>query len=308
MSNKSFDKIKEEIFNAVFGKNGQCFLLIDAALEQYQSDMYLYDILKDYESYPIVFHQNELQGALPLYLIHLNTQKERDNELFNHSIYHALNELEFERINAGKGRSVCAWISTQLTREQLSESISRSAVQPVQSGGDVLIRYFDPSVLGLLLPVLDDWQRQQLLSNINVWCYINGDGTAQIVNGDGEGLKKLNYSLGLTVLNLSEMNNISVINNVLRQYRRVQTMEKISEQQAARLLHPALHYFYLHFSSAGDDVIEFGLDVLIAQRLFYQGGVFDRYVLNNRSESLPLYTDIKRRIQSQDWRKAVSLA
>lgn len=303
MSNKTFDKIKEEIFNAVFGKNGQCFLLIDAALEQYQSDMYLYDILKDYESYPVAFHQNELQGALPLYLIPLNVQKKRDNKLFNHSIYHALNELEFERINAGKGRSVCAWISTQLTWEQLSESISRSAVQPVQSGGDVLIRYFDPSVLGLLLPVLDDWQKQQLLSNINVWCYINGDGTAQIVNGDGEALKKLNYSLGLTALNLSEMSNILVINNVLRQYRRIGAMEKLSEQQAARLLHPALHYFYSHFASTGNDAIEFCIDVLTAQRLFYQDEVFDRYVLNNRNESLLVYADIKTRIQARSGEK-----
>ncbi|WP_045441459.1 DUF4123 domain-containing protein [Citrobacter sp. S-77] len=298
MNNKYYDEMK--ILNDVFERNGFCYLLIDFTLIKYQSDSALLSLLKDRELYPVTMCHDELQDALFLYIVPLDAQKAGDVELFNNSIQQALHELNAERINAGEGRSICAWISTQLTKEQLSENISRSAVQPVQSGGDVLIRYFDPSVLGLLLPVLDDWQRQQLLSNINVWCYINGDGTAQIVSGDGEGLKKLNYSLGLTALNLADMSNILVINNILRQYRKLQAVERLSEQQAARLLHPALHYFYSHFASVDNEAIEFGLDVLIAQHLFYQSGVFDRYVLNNRSESLPLYTDIKNRIQSQD--------
>ncbi|WP_310607489.1 DUF4123 domain-containing protein [Buttiauxella brennerae] len=305
MDNKYFYKIKEEISNAAFGSNGQCFLLIDAALEQYQSSSFLYDLLKDYELYPITFHQNELQGALSLYLISLNVQERRDCELFNNSIYHALDELEFERINAGEGRSVCAWISTQLTREQLSESISQSAVQSVQSGVDVLIRYFDPSVFGLLLPVFDNWQKQKLLNNINVWCYIDGDGATQIVNGDGRCIKKLNYSLGVSEINLLEMNNIIVINSILREYRKIRTIENISEQQAAKLLHPALHYFHSRFSSADEGVIEFGLDILTAQRLFYQDGVFEQYLRNSPRGNLHSYSDLKSRVESQLWEKTI---
>lgn len=307
MENKSFHKIKEEIFNAAFAKNGGCFLLIDASLEQYQSNNFLYDALKDYQLYPVMFYQDELHDALPLYLVPLDAHSTRDNELFHISIHHALYELGAERINTGEGRSVCAWISTPLTTEQLSESISRSVIQNVQSSGDVLIRYFDPSVFGLFLPVLDSWQKQQLLRNINVWCYIDGEATAQVVNGNGENVKKLSFSLELTAANLAGINNILIINNILRKYREVNGMGKINEQRAGRLLQPALCYFYAHFSSVGEGVNEFGLDILTAQQLFYQEGVFEQYLRNKHAANLPLYSDVKSRVSCLEWNKAFSL-
>ena len=41
MDDKFFNDIHEEITNAAFGKNGKCFLLIDASLEQYHSELFL---------------------------------------------------------------------------------------------------------------------------------------------------------------------------------------------------------------------------------------------------------------------------
>ncbi|MHA6311035.1 DUF4123 domain-containing protein [Pantoea sp. S-LA4] len=308
MDSASFNKIKEEIFKTVFANNGRCFMLIDASLEQYRSNSFLYDALKDYPLYPVIFDRDELHDALPLYLVSLDVQSTKDNELFHNSIHHAFYELGSERINSGEGRSVCAWISTPLTTEQLSESISRSAVQTVQTGGDVLIRYFDPSVFGLFLPILDNWQKEQLLRNINVWCYIDGDGTAQVVNGDGGNVKKLSYSLELTELNFLDINNIAIINNILRKYREKQDVGKVREQQAVRLLQPALRYFHDHFSSVGEGVNEFGLDVLNAQQLFYQDGVFEKYLLNNNIANLPLYPEVKARVERLEWEKAFTRA
>lgn len=299
MDSESFDNVNEKITNAAFGKNGHCFLLIDASLEQYQSETFLVDILRDYKSYPVKFHQRELQGALPLYLCPLSTLGERDSQLFKNSIYHSLNELKVEKLDSGEGRSVCAWISTDLTGEQLAEQIALSALQSIQSVGDILLRYFDPSVLGLLMPILDKWQKQQLFSNINTWSYIDGDGIAQIVNGDGECKKKLNYSLGLTELNVSDMSRILVVNKILRAYRKMSIVHKLSECEMVNLLYPALEFYYSTFSPSDNDVINFGLDVLNAQRLFYLEGVFSKCMFNNRSADLYSYLDIKSRIDSQ---------
>ncbi|MGS6310247.1 hypothetical protein ACVGV5_26585, partial [Enterobacter sichuanensis] len=298
MDSESFYDINEKINNAAFSKNGHCFLLIDASLEQYQSEAFLSDILRDYKSYPVKFHQRELQGALPLYLFPLSTLSERDGQLFNNSIYHSLNELKVEKLDSGEGRSVCAWISTDLTGGQLAEQIALSVVQPIQSVGDILLRYFDPSVFGLLMHILDKWQKQQLLRNINAWSYIDGDGMVQVVNGDGECKKKLNYSLGLTELNFSEMSRILVINKILRAYRKMGVVHKLSECEMVNLLRPALGYYYSTFSPSDNDVINFGLDVLNAQRLFYQGGVFSKYI-DNCGAHLQLYSDIRSRIESQ---------
>ncbi|XOL94255.1 hypothetical protein ACLB6M_00855 [Enterobacter hormaechei] len=62
MDDKFFNDIHEEITNAAFGKNGKCFLLIDASLEQYHSELFLPGILREYKSYPVTFRQEELQG------------------------------------------------------------------------------------------------------------------------------------------------------------------------------------------------------------------------------------------------------
>ncbi|WP_417644363.1 hypothetical protein, partial [Enterobacter hormaechei] len=48
MDDKFFNDIHEEITNAAFGKNGKCFLLIDASLEQYHSELFLPGILREY--------------------------------------------------------------------------------------------------------------------------------------------------------------------------------------------------------------------------------------------------------------------
>lgn len=291
MSDEFFYDKRRVIFDAAFGKNGKCFLLIDASLEQYQLDGFLYDTLKSHKPFRIVFSANELQDALPLYLYPLNSIEERDNKLFDDSICHALNELKCERLNAGQGRSVCAWISTELTGIQLAEQIASLALQSIQSYGDILLRYFDPAVIGPLMPVLDSWQKQQLLSNINAWCYIDGDGIAQVVNGDGECKRKLNYSLGLTKLNVSEMRRIVDINKILCAYRKMDIVGKLSEYEAVKLLHPALGYFYSTFLPSDNDISAFGVDVLIAQRLFYQCEVFNKSV--NHGKKTLLYSTVK---------------
>lgn len=300
MDDDFFYDAKEKIFSAAFGKNGQCFLLIDASLRQYKSDVFLYNFLENYKSYCVTFNQSELQGALPLLLFPLTTMNKTERELFNNSIFHSLNELKSERVESGEGRSVCAWISTELTGEQLAEQIALSSVQKIQSVGDILLRYFDPSVFGPLMPVLDSWQKQQLLSNINTWSYIDGDGIAQVVNGDGECKKKLNYSLGLTELNLSEISRILVLNTILRTYRKMNVVQKIGEYEMVNLLHPALSYYYSSFVPSDKDVIEFGLDVLISQKLFYQHGIFNKYMCGKCSKRLQSYKDVKSRIESYE--------
>lgn len=296
MNNDHFQDIKDKIINVAFGKNRECFLLIDSSLKQYQSDSFLYDIIKNYESYSIKFFQSELQDALPLHLFPINTVSEKDDELFNNSINHSLNELKSENLDSGEGRSVCAWISTELTGEQFAEQIALSAVQSIQSISDILLRYFDPAVFGPLLPVLDSWQKQRLLSNINTWSYIDGDGVVQMVNGDGGCKRKLNYSLGLTETNLAEINRISIINHILRAYRKMYVDDRLSEHEAVKLLHPALGYFFSSFTQSNDDITEFGLDVLLKQRPFYLDGMFDNYLLNNRSKNLLSYADVKNRV------------
>ncbi|MCW3889190.1 hypothetical protein NW915_16645, partial [Enterobacter hormaechei subsp. hoffmannii] len=119
-----------------------------------------------------------------------------------------------------------------------------------------------------------------------------------VVNGDGKCKKKLNYSLGLTEQNALEMGRILVVNYILRAYRKMRMPHKFSERDVMGLLHPALDYYYSTFSTSDKDVIDFGLDVLSAQRLFYQDEVFKKILFSNRSKDLQSYSDIKSIIDS----------
>ena len=293
MDNKLFDGVKGIIANSAFGKKYKCFLLIDATLKQYQKNNTLYDKLKDRKSYKVSFNHPELNGALQLSLFPLSVINVIDNELLDESINQSLNEIETDSLDSGEGRSVCGWISTGLTGEQLAEEIALSAVQSLAPGEEILIRYFDPAVFGLLMPVLDNWQKRQLLSNISTWSFIDGDGVAQVMNGDGEYKKKLNYSLGLTELNRSELSWLVVINKILRIYRKMDLSNKINEKDALMLLFPALRYFYSSFAFSEGDVTEFGLDVICAQRPFYLDEIFEIFVSQNCSKKSISYSDVK---------------
>ncbi|WP_029686423.1 DUF4123 domain-containing protein [Tatumella saanichensis] len=293
MDNKLFDDVKGIIANSAFGKKDNCFLLIDATLKQYQKNNTLYDKLKDRKSYKVSFNHPELNGALQLSLFPLSVVNVIDNKLLDESINQSLNEIKTKNLDLGEGRSVCGWISTELTGEQLAEEIALSAVQSLATGEEILMRYFDPSVFGLLMPVLDNWQKQQLLRNINTWSFIDGDGVAQVMNGGGEYKKKLNYSLGLTELNKCEMSWLVVINKILRIYRKMNLSNKINETDAIILLFPALRYFYSLFAFSEEDVTEFGLDVICAQKPFYLDEMFERLVSKNCSKKIISYSDVK---------------
>jgi hypothetical protein len=89
------------------------------------------------------------------------------------------------------------------------------------------------------------------------------------------------------------------VNKILRVYRNADVAHKLSECEAVKLLRPALGYYYSSFSPSGNDVVEFGLDVLSAQKLFYQDGLFCKYMLNIRGKEPPTYIDVKLKTDGQ---------
>lgn len=296
----SFSIIKDELLNTIFGRNGKAFLLIDATLEHYDSGTDLFETLKAHNAYPLTFSHPQVDGALPLLLVLLDQSDSNSQALLDLSIRTALDELAPEKLKQGNGRSVCAWVSSQLNIEQLSSFISNTAIQHISDVGDVLVRFFDPSVLGALLDILDPWQQQRLLDNTDIWCYIDGEGTLQSVNGDGNS-KKLSYSLGLTKDDLLELQNIETINKILLVYRAKEKQITLSEIQMIRLLRPALRFFSEHFVGTNDDVIEFGIDVLNSKRCFYLSPVFSKYFYVNNKSDKKYYKDFKSMTKDIRW-------
>ncbi|NUU64710.1 DUF4123 domain-containing protein [Enterobacteriaceae bacterium BIT-l23] len=285
----SFSDIKKSVSDSVFGDSEKIFLLIDPTLESYQSVQDFYQLVTDDDIHRVAFSHPELDGALELWLIPLDKNSAQNMRLFDASIECALNEINPDNIRSGKGRSICSWISTKLTIGQLSEYISRLAVQKVKGKGDVLMRFFDPAVFSFLFIILDTWQRQQILNNIDAWGYIDGDGRPQVMSGGGESHQKLNYSLGLTPLDLSNLGYISRMNKILLRYRTLIGGAEITEQQAAELLYPALHYFSDNYYLGDDGYIDFGINVLVKRERFPSYFKREREISRSLNETLPRY-------------------
>ncbi|HCC5835713.1 DUF4123 domain-containing protein [Citrobacter farmeri] len=290
--------IKKGMNDTIFGHGKKSFLLIDATLENYDSEPGLFEELKKHNVYPIKFSHPELVGALPLFLVELDEQVVSSQKLFEISICSALKALRPENLKQGKGRCVCGWLTSPLTIEQLSRFISNSAIQHIQGVGDILLRFFDPSVLRPLLEILDPWQQQRLLDNIDVWFYLDGNGILQSVNGEGKS-KKLSFSLGLVEKNLRDIQNIEVTNKILLEYRAKEQNIIIPEIQAIRLLRPALRFFSIHFMIEENDIFQFGVDVLTSKHEFYLSPDFSKHLPHDNSKKK--YKDIKMAIGDNQW-------
>ncbi|SQC93458.1 Uncharacterised protein [Cedecea neteri] len=268
--------IKKNLISTVFGNDKKTFLLVDATLETYGSEPDLFEALSAHKNCQIVFSDPRLDGVLPLYLVPLDSSNENSQSLFEISVRSALASLESEKLKQGKGRCVCAWLSTQLNVEQLSKFIANTAMQNIQNVGDILLRFYDPSVLSVLLGILDPWQCRCLLDNVDVWCYIDGDGMLRSINGNGR-IRKLNYSLGLSESSFLDIKNVEIINKILLAYRDGERNDITHEAQAINTLLPALRFFSEHFEIEGDDVVQFGIDTLTSQAQFYLSSDFTKY-------------------------------
>ncbi|MCS2153169.1 DUF4123 domain-containing protein [Scandinavium goeteborgense] len=300
-TNNNHHELEVKLHDAVFGNNGKCFLIIDPTLERYHASTSFFEMLIKHNKHHISFPHQDLDGSLVLWLVSLDSNIPADLALFEASIAHSLNELKPENVSQGIGRIVCSWISTELSINDFSEQISHIAIQRMQNMGSILLRFFDPAVFGSLYDILDDWQRQQLLTNINAWCYLDGDGMPQIFNGDGGVFKKLNHSLGLTDSNLSKLHVIFRINRVLQRYRRLNIPEGMCERQASRILHPAMSYFLSNFDTSDEGYVDFGIDVLINTSRFYLNPTFEKYIKDTANNGLPLYHIVRSRIDKNMW-------
>jgi len=291
------DNIISKINEAVFDGDGNFFILVDPVLLRYTGHDDFFQILEIRECHKVLFPHPELENAVELWLIQIDKNKADDIALFESSVIKSLTELDLDRLKSGLGRSVCSWISTNMDLQSLSQYISYTALQKTPSGGEALVRFFDPAVFGLLFDRLDHWQQQRLLSNIITWSYIDGDGLPCFMHGEDSSMPKLNFSLGFSVNEWCDIQNILRINKILRSYRENYPDGAVSELQAARLLYPALNYFSLHFTLEDEGYVGFGIDILTINPFLYNFIDMKKYCSVGSSDSLLSYIDVREKIK-----------
>lgn len=246
------------------------YLLIDLTLKNDGGDYFSKEQLIKLEHCYIPFPHHDLKNTSELLLVCLTKKNTEHTALIELSVRCSLAEINPERLKKGHGRSICAWINSTLSIQELGREISHSSIQKINKDSDVLFRFYDPAVFGSMDAFLNAWQKKRLLNNIITWYYLNGDGELCKESGAGECLDKLDFSLGLSMDVWRRMQYISLVNKILLSYRRNYEHARVPERKAFQWLIPALEYYFSHFTLGESDYIDFGIDVLMLSPDFYQ--------------------------------------
>lgn len=300
-SDDDLERIKYHAGEMIFSGDGHCYLIIDPTLRDIKRYDLFFSHIRNSQCLKTPLPHPELDGVMELWIVLLDKSNQADSELFEQSIQYALDELSTEKLLSGQGRAVCGWVSSGLSFDQFAENISRMTIQKRPSGGESLLRFYDPAVLNIFITMMDSWQRKRFLNNIDSWSYFNGDGELCTEYGVGSGSRKMDFSLGLTEDNLEDLNNVTHINKILRRFRMVNNNQQYSESQNIQLLLPALRYFVGRFSLQDDGVIEFGLDVLSIRTCFYLDSVVNRHLPSKKHATPSSYLECKSKITESEW-------
>lgn len=298
-STKSALKKLEEI-NCLLSERvvniGGLYLLIDLTVNRRDEESPFIERVGGVNSLRVQFPHPDLDGVAELLLIKINQDSIEDLALLKLSIQHSLDEIVPESLKAGNGRKVCAWINSSLTIEDLSREISHSSIQQISCGSSAIFRFYDPAIFGNIDNFLDSWQTRRLFKNFITWSYINGDGDFCTKSGGGDGLPKLDFSLGMTSAEWEKMHYIALVNKILLNYRANKLFSRVSEKQAWQWLFPALN-FYVETFSLNENIVSFGVDVLMFSPRVIEGRN-DGDILQEFSEKKELHTYFRSKVFS----------
>lgn len=125
---------------------------------------------------PVILPHDKLTEESQPWLLKLDITQPEHDALLVQSIAFALEELHPERLSGGVGRAVCGWLTSPYETKVVSEQLGRTAIQRLLSGKEMLLRYYDPAVHGVLWHFFNSLQQERWLGVLSGWFYPDGDG------------------------------------------------------------------------------------------------------------------------------------
>lgn len=296
------EEIKHELSEKILSEGGKCLLLVDPTLKFMCEENELWNRMIEGNVCQVSFDHPELFGVLELWLIPVNLKYKEDIDFLYLSVDVALNEINPDALEKGKGRFICGWLSSPGDIKFIVEHISSTAIQKVAGEGEFLLRFFDAAIIGLVLNVLDEWQQSRLLGSIQRWYYIDGDGKLSSKKGSYTYSQQMSYSLSLNPQAWKLIQQIPKINSVLRRYRKeYQYQERFSEHKACLMLLTAFHSTPEGLLFNDDDSILFGMHTLTKHPFFYRHKVIENIFHKMKRDKNASYCLLVDKITSDDW-------
>ncbi|MFE8047353.1 DUF4123 domain-containing protein [Brenneria goodwinii] len=281
------------------GKN-KIWLLVEPTLNGLSKVDEILSCFEERECHYITFPHKDLKDVFKLWLISIGPE---EKDLLNWSMTAALNELDPVRQKEGNGRTVCGWLITSAPVDYLIKHIGETAIQRVIDDGLFMLRFFDPTVISQVSNHMDDWQRSRLFGAVNMWYFLDGDGTLVYETGFYQGEEQMDFSLSINANCWEKIKRAGILTRILHDYRIHSRLEKrVSESTARKWLNAAMDY--LHSTaiwSQSDVYLALGMAILTKHPNIYYHNAFSSCITAAEKTVNKNYQPLLKLLENTDW-------
>ena len=232
-------------------------------------------------------------------LIKLNLAKEQDRIILQQSIEQFYLEVAPQNTLFAKPRCVYGWIFSPLKIEMLVKDMGLTAIQKNNNTTE-LLRYYDPTVLSVLLRIFSDNQNNMLIRSLYFWLYINSDRQL-IIEKNPRNISRhafLNYSI--SEKQWRQIGWIESRNQTLARYHFFHPQYTLLESQADTIILQAFENAERRGYKNKNDLSEYAYYSLTIHPEFIDHDVISQVIKQN--DNCPLIAQLKN-ITSSQWNK-----
>ena len=232
-------------------------------------------------------------------LIKLNLAKEQDRIILQQSIEQFYLEVAPQNTLFAKPRCVYGWIFSPLKIEMLVKDMGLTAIQKNNNTTE-LLRYYDPTVLSVLLRIFPDNQKNMLIRSLYFWLYINSDRQL-IIEKNPRNISRhafLNYSI--SAKQWRQIGWIESRNQTLARYHFFHPQYTLLESQADTIILQAFENAERRGYKNKNDLSEYAYYSLTIHPEFIDHDVISQVIKQN--DNCPLIAQLKN-ITSSQWNK-----
>ncbi|MCK1967920.1 DUF4123 domain-containing protein [Franconibacter sp. IITDAS19] len=175
--------------------------------------------LVDQRPVPVTLPHRNLSMDRHPWLIPLDLTQATHQALLVSSVRHALEEQHPDRLCNGGGRAVCGWLTSPFDTAVMTKQLGHTAIQRLISGQQILLRYYDPAIHGILWPQLDDVQHERWLGVLSGWHTLDGDGRLVSHSHSASPYPYMTFSLMISPEDEIHISQTGNVVRVLERYR-----------------------------------------------------------------------------------------
>ena len=232
-------------------------------------------------------------------LIKLNLAKEEDRIILRQSIEQFYLEVAPQNTLFAKPRCVYGWIFSPLKIEMLVRDMGSVAIQQNNENTE-LLRYYDPTVLPVLLNIFSDNQKNMLVKVLYFWLYINSDRQLIIEKNPRNISRHTIFNCIISEQQWRQIGWIESRNQTLARYHFFHPQYTILENQADTIILKAFENAEKRGYKNKNDLSEYAYYSLIIHPQFIDHDIISQVIKQNDNRSLVAQL---KNVTSSQWNK-----